>query len=97
VLLPVASALVVSCSSKHSGSGSVMPTVASNGPAANDTKCCAIPQMQTLGVTTCYAVSDTAMADPNFVSSHGLCTVAGTCFYGCPPSTATGSPGTGAP
>jgi NADH:ubiquinone oxidoreductase subunit B-like Fe-S oxidoreductase len=36
--------------------------------------------MQTLGVTTCYAVSDTAMADPNFVSSHGLCTVAGTCF-----------------
>jgi hypothetical protein len=90
-----AAALVASCSSKHSGSSSMVPTVAGNGPAeipispnqapaANDTKCCALPEMQTLGVTSCYEVSDAALGDPSFVASHGICTVAETCYFGCP-------------
>jgi hypothetical protein len=105
-LLLGASALVVSCSSKYSGSGSptsVMPTVSGNAPveipmAADQvagttfTKCCAVPEIQKLGATTCYAVSDAALADPVFVAERGLCTVGGTCYYGCVPATFPHSP-----
>lgn len=100
VLLLGASALAVSCSSKHSGSSSTMPSVTQNGPpvisigqhqaaAANYTKCCAFPQPRMLGVTSCVEVSDATLADPSFTASRAICTIAGACYFGCPPATGT--------
>jgi len=102
-LLVCACALALSCSSKDSGSSSTLPSVANNGTAevpiapdqmagATYTKCCAAPEMRSLGVTTCYAVSDTALADPRYVAARGICNVAGTCYFGCSPAVMPGLP-----